>query len=250
MGARGGLCVHLGVQDGALAVKLSDGGRLLVHGLGANRDAVERARKTIAAARLEGAVSVELGSFDPLPYADDLVSLIVVDDLPRLLKQGLRSEEVIRVLRPNGVAWLGQRAGRGRAPLTAKALQTMLTQAGFGELEIVEDHGVWAKYVRARPESMDEWTHCRYNSSGNPVSKENIGVPSSVRWAAGPNWPTGHRKTSVPSVVVSEKHLVYLFEDEVRTAEGPKRELTLNARDAYNGLILWKRAGIPRSFLV
>jgi len=250
LGAKSGLCVHLGVQDGELTVELSDGGRLLVHGLGANQGAIERARKTIAAARLEGAVSVELGSIDPLPYADDLVSLIVVDDLPRLFEQGLRSEEVTRVLRPNGVAWLGQRGGNGRAPLTAKALRAMLTKAGFGELEVVENHGVWAKYVKARPESMDEWTHCRYNASGNPVSKESIGVPSSVRWAAGPNWPTGNRKTSVPSVVASEKHLVYLFEDEVRTAEGPKRELTLNARDAYNGLILWKRTGMPRSLLV
>ena len=55
------------------------------------QDGIERARKRIAAARLEGAVSVELGSFNPLPYADNIVSLLVVDDLPSLLKTGVKA---------------------------------------------------------------------------------------------------------------------------------------------------------------
>ena len=118
--AKTGLCVHLGVQDGGLAVALSDGGRLLVHGLGTEQDGIERARKRIAAARLQGAVSVERGSVNPLPYADHLVSLLVVDDLPGLLKQGLRLEDVARVLSPHGTAWLGQ-SGKGGGTLLAPA---------------------------------------------------------------------------------------------------------------------------------
>jgi len=250
LGERGGLCVRLGVQDGSLAAGLSDGGRYLVHGLGASREAINRARKTIAAAGLEGAVSVEVGSVDPLPYADNLVSLIVVDDLAGLLKKGLKLDEALRVLRPNGVAWLGQRLKAGTTSLRAEALRAMLTKAGLKKFEIVENRGVWAKYVKPRPESMDEWTHGAYDSTGNPVSKEDVDVPSGVRWAAGPCWPTGDRKSSVPSVVVSAKRLIYLFEDELATPDGPKRELTLNARDAYNGLMLWKRRGMPRWFLV
>ena len=49
--AKTGLCVHLGVQDGGLAVALSDGGRFLVHGLGTEQDGIERARKRIVASR-------------------------------------------------------------------------------------------------------------------------------------------------------------------------------------------------------
>jgi len=123
--AKSGLCVHLGVEDGDLDVALSDGGRFLVHGLGTEQDGIERARKRIAAARLEGAVSVELGSFNPLPYADNIVSLLVVDDLPSLLKQGLKLEEVTRVLSPHGTAWLGRSSGGGGGSLTGMTLKTM-----------------------------------------------------------------------------------------------------------------------------
>ena len=101
--------MHLGVRDGTLAVQLSRDGKNLVHGLATGEEAVSRARKTISAAGLDGVVSVEYGSVRRLPYADDLVNVLVVDDLLGLLQQGLNLNEVLRVLHPGGIAWLGQR---------------------------------------------------------------------------------------------------------------------------------------------
>ena len=239
---RPGLCVHLGVRDGTLAVQLSRGGKNLVHGLAIGGEAVGRARETIAAAGLDGAVSVEYGSIRRLPYADDLVNLLVVDDLPGLLQQGLKLDEVLRVLHPGGIAWLGQRRGTDGPALTVERLRDLIKRAGIEAFELLELEGVWARVVDPRPASMDEWTHTRYDASGNPVSTDReVGVPSGVRWAAGPNWPTGNRKSAVHGVVASRKHLVYIFEDEVSTPTGPVRRNSLIARDSYNGLRLWKR---------
>ena len=238
--AKSGLCVHLGVEDGDLDVALSDGGRFLVHGLGTEQDGIERARKRIAAARLEGAVSVELGSFNPLPYADNIVSLLVVDDLPSLLKKGLKLEEVTRVLSPHGTAWLGRSSGGGGGSLTGMTLKTMLINAGLKEFEIIEKNGIWAKYIKPRPAGMDVWTHQAYDASGNPASTDQMGMPNGVRWIAGPNWPRGYRKSGTRARVVSEKHLAYIFRD--RVLPGVPEEWTLYVRDAYNGLLLWKKA--------
>src|SRR5690606_29413322 len=82
-----GLCVHLGVQDGSLAVGLTGDGKHLVHGLALQTEAVERARSTIESAGLAGVASVEHGSLTKLPYADNLVNLLVADRLPELSGQ-------------------------------------------------------------------------------------------------------------------------------------------------------------------
>jgi hypothetical protein len=236
-----GLCVVLGPEDGTLAVELCRDGQYLVHGLCATGEAVQRVREYIAKAELRGVVSAETGSMAQLPYSDSIVNLLVAENLGALLQDGLNLKQVLRVLRPGGVAWLGSRAGSDDAP-TVSQLKEMLATAGVKDAIIVERHGVWARLVRPRPASMDAWTHQRANASGNPVSADTqIGVPTGVRWVAGPSWPTGNRKSAVPAVVASKKHLVYVFEDEVATAEGTRRENSLIARDAYNGLRLWRR---------
>ncbi len=242
LGTTSGLCVHLGVQDGTLTTALSGGGRFLVHGLSASREAVERARRTIDSRGLAGVVSVEESSLGRLPYADHLVDLLVVDGLADLKRKGLQLDEVPRVLRPGGVAWLGQRAGAGGSPLTGEQLTGMMRDAGLDRFDVSESGGIWAKFIGPVRADMDEWTHPRHDASGNPVSKDKIvGVLSGVRWVAGPNWPTGYRKSAVPGVVASREQLVYVFEDEVQTAGGAVKQNSLIARDAYNGLFLWKR---------
>ena len=114
-----------------------------------------------------------------------------------------------------------------------------MSQGGLQECEIIEVHGVWAKYVKPRPESMDVWTHQSHDPSGNPVSTDEMGMPNGLRWIAGPNWPNGYRKSGTKARVISEKHLIYIFRDTV--LPGVPEQWSLTVRDAYNGLLLWKR---------
>jgi hypothetical protein len=75
-GVKTGLCVHLGCGDGCLAAELTVAGNFLVHGLATDGATVARARDSVQSKRLYGQVSVERGSLDRLPYADNLVNLV------------------------------------------------------------------------------------------------------------------------------------------------------------------------------
>jgi hypothetical protein len=242
MGRAKGLCVVLGSQDGALAVELSRDGQYLVHGLCTSGEAVDRVRQTIDKADLRGVVSVETGSMARLPYSDNIVNLVVVENTTALLRDGLQVKEVLRVLRPGGIAWLADEPD-SKGTLVTKQLTKQLEDARLEPLIVIEEPaGVWLRLTKTRPDSMDDWTHPRGNASGNPVSTDTqVGVPTGVRWVAGPNWPTGDRKASTPSAVASSEHLAVVFQDEVSTDEGMRKEDSLIVRDVYNGLRLWRR---------
>ena len=243
-----GLCVHLGASDGKLTTQMSKGGHFLVHGLCTDAVSVETSRETIDTAGLAGVVSVEQGSFEKLPYADRIVNIIVADDLPALLEQRLNIDEVTRVLRPGGVAWLGSASSEKDGSLTEQMLTDLLKKHNVEDFEISKQNGIWAVFKKTRRQALDSWTHTRHDPSGNPVSTDEvIGLPSGVRWVAGPNWPTGYRKSAIDGVVSSEDRLVYIFEDEEVTATGPKPHNSLVARDAFNGLLLWKQRKTDQS---
>ena len=72
------LCVHLGCGDGKLAAALAKEGEFLVHGLALDRAEVDKARQNIRAQGLYGQASVELLKGKLLPYADNLVDILVV----------------------------------------------------------------------------------------------------------------------------------------------------------------------------
>lgn len=240
IGARSGLCVHLGFQDADLTTALAGDGRYLVHGLSPEGKVVAEVRKAIRAAGLQGTVSVEEGPLERLPYADDLVNAVVVENFQALAAEGLSLDEVLRVVTPDGTVFL--QVG-GDASSARKTLAPLLKKAGIDSVEMLAEGGsAWAKLRKPRPEGMDVWSHRRYDAGGTSVSREkHVGVPSGLRWVAGPTWATGLRYSAVQAVTVDRRHLVYFFDDEVPTSEGPRQQSTLVSRDAYNGLLLWKR---------
>ena len=235
------LCVVLGSEDGDLTVALSRDGKYLVHGLCMHDKAVARTRAAIATAQLRGIVSAETGSIAKLPYSDNIVNLLVAENIGSLLQRGLTVQQILRVLRPGGIAWLGSRT-TGTDALSARQLSDLLVKAGIKTPVVIKQDGVWVRLVKPRLASLGTWTHKRGDASGNPVSTDKqIGVPTGVRWVAGPSWPTGNRKSAIRAVVASKKQLVYVFQDEITSENGPRREDSLIARDAYNGLRLWRR---------
>ena len=97
-----------------------------------------------------------------------------------LLKSGLTIREILRVVCPNGVVFLG---GIPELELKAK-----LTAAGIRKYKIIRQNGIWAKIVKARPKEMDEWTHWRHGADGNAVGRDHVEVPNAVRWRTGPKY--------------------------------------------------------------
>jgi outer membrane protein assembly factor BamB len=207
-GVRGGLIVHLGCGDGALAAALRASDSYLVHGLDADADDVRRARATIRDLGLCGKVSVERQTGDGLPYAENLVNLLVASDLGRI---GMA--EVLRVLVPGGVAY-------------------------------VRSDGGWRKTVKPRSPALGEWTHWLHGPDGNAVTRDTVvATPRRIQWEAGPRWSRSHELVSSVTAMVSAGGRVFSIVDEAPTCltgNAPDKWV-LVARDAMNGILLWKR---------
>lgn len=209
-GVEAGLAVHVGTTDGQLELGLAKGGTLLVHGLALDQRAVAEARAAIEAVGLYGLASVDgLHETKTLPYADNVVNLLVAD-LDALGEKAPPQAEMMRVLAPTGVAYLK----RG---------------------------GAWAKTVKPVPEAMDVWRHWDYGPAGNPVSKDKVVAPTtSLRWWAGPTSPDN--AADKMGLRIAGGRLVHACRDyglRHRVRRGTKRDLV--ARDAFNGILLWKR---------
>jgi len=153
-GVKGGLIVHVGCGDGKLTVALRISDRYTVHGLEADPARVAEARSYIQAQGIYGPVSVERYSGLILPYTDNLINLIVVQDAGKV-----SMDEVIRVLVPNGVAY-------------------------------IKKGGKWTKTVKRWPKEIDEWTHFLHemaNCFGSGRSTPGAGASGA--------WSDGREKT-------------------------------------------------------
>ena len=143
----------------------------LVHGLDADAKQIEAARKYLASQGLYGKVSVEQWTSPRLPYADNLVNLVVIGEekvsgdgkgvrnlLPERPSEcfaqkvpdtfSVSKEELLRVLAPGGAIY-DATAGSGQK----------IT-------------------VKPRPPEIDEWTHFLHDAGNNAVAHDTlVGAP-------------------------------------------------------------------------
>jgi len=212
-GVKGGLIVHIGCADGKLTAALRAGDSYLVHGLDCDADKVRRARQHIQSVGIYGNVAVDRFDGKRLPYADNLVNLVVAEDIG-----GVTLAEAMRVLAPGGVLYAQQ-------------------------------DGCWKKTIKPQPENTDEWTHFLHDASGNAVAHDEVvGPPRYVQWIANPRHTRSHEHTPSINALVSAGGRIFYIADEgpVGSVQLPPK-WRLVARDAYNGILLWKRP-IPAWF--
>ncbi|HIQ20408.1 MAG TPA: methyltransferase domain-containing protein [Planctomycetes bacterium] len=207
-GITGGLIVHLGCGDGEFTVELLAGEGFLVQGLDADAENVRRARERAHSSGLCGNVSFKLDDGSgQLPYVDNLVNLVVAEELGTV-----SMAEVERVLRPGGVA-------------------------------LVKEKGRWIKTVKPWPDEIDEWTHYLHDAQGTAVSRDRVaGHPRGLQWTGRPLWARSHEHTASMQAMVSAAGRVFYVLDEgpTESIQLPS-QFMLTARDAFNGVVLWKR---------
>lgn len=216
-GVQGGLIVHLGCGDGRLTAALRAGEAFLVHGLDADRQKVAQARGYLRSVGLYGPVSVDHFDGKRLPYVDNLVKLVVAEDLG-----GVPDEELLRVLCPNGVAYVKQ------------------PDQGKTDSESVPR---WKKLVKPRPAEIDVWTHFLHDSTNNAVARDTgVGPPRRLQWVGGPMWARSHdHLASVSAVVCAGDRLFYIVDEGPIAAVVLEPKWQLVACDAFSGVVLWKR---------
>ncbi len=208
-GVKGGLAVHVGCGDGQLAVELAKAGPWLVQGLDSNPENVQKARERALQQGVSGRVSFQLyDGRGRLPYVNRLVNLLIVEpqvDIPE--------KELLRVLCPRGVL-------------------------------LRRKDGQWEKTIKPWPNTLDEWTHYLHDPQGTAVSHdEEVGHPRGLQWTGGPLWARSHEHTASLQALVSAHGRIFYIIDE-----GPTESIqlpchfVLTARDAFNGVVLWKRS--------
>jgi len=200
---QGGLVVHVGCGDGGLTAALRAGDAYLVHGLDTDADNVAKARETIAARGLYGPVSVDVFDGRRLPHVDNLVNLIVAED-----PGGVPMAEVLRVLAPEGVAYIGGK-----------------------------------KTVKPRPDDIDDWPQYLHGADNNAVAHDAVvGPPRHLQWVTDPSWSRSHMAISTVVSMVTAGGRLFTVEDRA-TPENPflPGRFALVARGAFNGLVLWQR---------
>ncbi|MFA6561285.1 MAG: PQQ-binding-like beta-propeller repeat protein [Verrucomicrobiia bacterium] len=204
-GVKGGLIVHVGCGDGKLTAALRANDSFIVHGLDTDVASVTTARNVIQSLGLYGVVSVEQWSGERLPYADNLVNLVVAGGECRVA-----SDEILRVLAPNGVALIGGR-----------------------------------KIVKPRPGDIDEWTHFLHDAGNNAVAHDTrVGTPRSLQWMAPPLWLRSHETPSgLQAMVCGGGRVFYIFDEGLVgiTDQRLPERWALLCRDAFNGKLLWRR---------
>jgi outer membrane protein assembly factor BamB len=195
-GFSGGLMVHLGCDDADLLAEFARHPAALVQGLASEWGTVKTLREAgVVADRQRGPT---------LPFTDNLVNVLVVDDPGEVSR-----EEMLRVLVPQGMLVLPD-----------------------GE-----------KVVKPRPAEMDEWTHFLHSPNNNAVARDTlVGPPAHLQWMAPPKFSRAHEQSASFSVTVTAGGRMFYVLDEAPTVDIrlPSRWV-LVARDAFNGIALWKR---------
>lgn len=195
-----GLVVHLGVSDGQLELDLAKGGRLLVHGLSEDEVSLNKARRKLTEAGVYGVASVELWHPQPkLPYAADLINVLIADKA-LLARRGIEPAEIQRVLVPGGTAYL-------------------------------QNGNAWNASTKPWHKDLDDWTHCDYDCTNNPVSRDTrVGPVTTLKWIDGYRQGRGGRFLSWRGTLVHEMGAL------TSGAPNAREQLHLAVRDGFNGL--------------
>lgn len=207
-GVKGGIVVHLGCGDGQATVSLRAADSHVVRGLDNDAEDVEKARRHVRSLGKYGPVSIGHLTGPRLPFADGLVNLLIASELC-----GIERDECRRVLAPGGIAYF-------------------------------REDGDWEKTVKPWPSTIDEWTHHLHDASGNAVGNDTrVAPPQHMQWTAGPPWARSHGWTpTVTAMVSSNGRLFYLCDETLNGADNTlPSKWFLVARDAFSGVLLWKR---------
>jgi len=208
-GVKGGLIVHIGCGEGQLTAALQVSESVVVQGLDADAKDVEMAREYIRSLGRYGRVSVRQWDSERLPFGDNLVNLVVAGSECRTAR-----DEITRVLAPNGMA-----------------------------VRLDADRSITGSFRKPIPEDIDEWTHYLHDAGNNAVADDDrVGPPKYLQWKSGPLWCRSHEfSSSVQALISANGRLIGVIDEGIiGQPRGVPALWALIARDAFNGILLWR----------
>ncbi|MFC1497419.1 PQQ-binding-like beta-propeller repeat protein [Verrucomicrobiota bacterium] len=237
-GVKGGLVVCVGADDLEFVAGLHADEKYLVHCLDVDQKKVDAARKYIQTRGLYGKVSVDTWDEERLPYADNLVNLLIISNI----QQGISNDEVMRILAPRGVVMIRKNSQHSTSNIQHPSKEDKNSEISALGVQC-EDKGDYLVFTKPVPPEIDDWTHFGHSAEGNMVSEDTVvGPPRHAQWVVEPMFQRHHAMTPGTTALVSSQGRIFYIQDEAPMGfAGVPDQWNLIARDAFNGKLLWKR---------
>ncbi len=205
-GFSGGIIVQIGFNVKQLT-ELSTNQNFLIHAVDIDEKKIEIARKEFYLRGINNKVFVDKFDGKVLPYIENSINLLISENI-----EEVKIKEILRILVPNGIAY-------------------------------IKKDGKWNKTVKPENPDVDEWTHYRYDATNNSVANDKVvASPRRLQWNGAPRWCRHHEHTSSLDVIVSAGgKIFYIMDEGAKTSIMLDSKVYLTGRDAYNGVVLWKR---------
>jgi outer membrane protein assembly factor BamB len=235
-----GLCAVIGGPRD-LAVQIAQCSNLLVHVREPDPSVVAIQRRLAEEAGLGiDRLIIEHGSLNILPYADNMVDVVIATRADAGTLSRLSASEVLRVLTPGGKAIIGTTGGT-----TAQQVDRWILAGRVESGKIREtDSGMWLRFSKPVPAGIDDWSHWEHSPDNNPVSTDQvIKAPYMTQFLAEPYY------IGMPAITTAAGGRTFLatghIAHHVREWDMVNK---LIARNGYNGTVLWRR-DLPDGYL-
>lgn len=202
-GFQGGIIVQLDAAGSLLSTELAAGDNVQLQVLEAGAEALTATRKRLFATGDYGRCSAMHYDGEHLPYADNLINMIVCEKAT-----SVPEAELLRVLRP-----------LGRASINGRII------------------------TKPWPQDIDEWNHFLHGPDNNAVAQDKrVKQPRSLQWVATPKWSRSHEEMASMSAMVTAKGRMFaIFDSAPLVSIRFNSSWKLIGRDAFNGTLLWER---------
>jgi len=207
-GATGGLVVLVGPGDTTLATDIAAArSSFLIHVLVPDAARLQQVRERFRGHAAAARFSAELWKRNSLPHAENLVNLLILDE-----GVTVSPKEAMRVLAPGGTV-------------------------------LRKKDGKWTSESKPHAPKTVEWTHYQYDAANNPVGEDKgCGFPRRFQWAGTPLWSLAHESmASLNAMVTANGRVFYIMDEGPCASVQLPADWQLVARDAYNGVVLWKK---------
>ena len=239
-----GIFSMLGFSDELLLMDIVQKSDYLVHVLEPDESKVRDIQKLADQKNLSiQRIIVEKSLFQPLPYADNMIDVVLSHNLSQEKTNNLNSKDILRVLRPGGKFILSVSESNS---VTESQIINSLQNAGFNNVEVEQNSlGVWAVVTKPLQAGADNWSHWEYGPDNNPVSHDKvIKAPYMIQWLGLPYY------IAMPAITTVAGGRTFIAMGHIAHHEREEPWLnTLLARNGYNGKELWSMK-LPDGYLV
>ncbi|MFC1735056.1 PQQ-binding-like beta-propeller repeat protein [Candidatus Hydrogenedentota bacterium] len=244
-GISNGLCAIIGPEDGDLPLNIARNTNFIVHVLATNARMTEAVCSAVDSKGLYGArIIVEQSYGETLPYADNMIDLLICPSLDKEKLSLISAREISRILTPGGKGLIicKNAAERPEEP----DLRRWFDGVDSDNIKTEQcDPGLIIEITKPLPIGIDSWSHWNHGPDNNPMSTDTvIKAPYRTQWVGGPLY------SPMPAVTTAAGGRIFLAMGHIAHHEREEEWLnTLVARNGYNGALLWSRK-LPEGYMV